>query len=64
LTRRALVRHLLQSGCAFLREGGNHSVCFNPATEESAAVPRHNEIKPQVAKAICKALSVKPPKER
>lgn len=32
MKRKELLRHLRAYGCAFLREGGRHSVHGNPAT--------------------------------
>lgn len=32
MQRRALIRHLTRHGCILRREGGNHSIYLNPAT--------------------------------
>ncbi|MCA0360425.1 MAG: type II toxin-antitoxin system HicA family toxin [Armatimonadetes bacterium] len=55
-----LVRHLSSEGCTLLREGKRHSIWINPATGETAAIPRHNTIKKNTARQICQALRVKP----
>jgi predicted RNA binding protein YcfA (HicA-like mRNA interferase family) len=39
-----LLRHLSAHGCQLLREGGRHSIYWNPANRKTSAVPRHNEI--------------------
>ncbi|MDO8626734.1 MAG: type II toxin-antitoxin system HicA family toxin [Candidatus Magasanikbacteria bacterium] len=44
MKRNDLIRHLLKCGCAFIREGANHSVFFNPLLRKTSTVPRHNEI--------------------
>jgi predicted RNA binding protein YcfA (HicA-like mRNA interferase family) len=52
-----LVRLLLQKGVVFVRHGSNHDWYKNPSTGISEAVPRHREIKEQLAKKIIKTLS-------
>ena len=44
MKRRELIRHLEAHGCKLKREGGGHSLYWNPATGESQTVPRHAEI--------------------
>ena len=56
-----LERHLRRHGCELFREGGRHSVWWNPASKKTAAVPRHREIKEPVAARICKDLDVPRP---
>jgi len=56
-----LERHLRQQGCAFLREGGAHSVWLNPRNSRIASVPRHREIKQGTVRAICKQLEIPQP---
>ncbi|GDY21816.1 addiction module toxin, HicA family protein [Verrucomicrobiota bacterium] len=58
MKRRALPSHLLEQGCAPVREGGSHSIWANPKTGRREAIPRHNEIKKHLARSICKNLSV------
>ncbi len=41
-------------GCAFIRHGGNHDWYQNPRTKVSQPIPRHREIKEQLAKHIIK----------
>jgi mRNA interferase HicA len=64
MKRNELVRHLKQRGCEIDREGGEHSVFYNPKTKEFAAVPRHAEIKYGTVVAICKQLGVDRPAGR
>ncbi len=60
MKRRDLERHLRKHDAEILREGGSHTVWVRG--EAVAAVPRHREVKPAVAVAICSALGVpKPP---
>lgn len=54
----ALLRHLRRHGCQLLREGGSHSIWFNPETGGRDAVPRHSEIDDTVARRICRTLSI------
>ena len=56
-----LIKHLIREGCVFIREGGKHSVFFNPLTKRSSTIPRHNEIDNFLAKKICRDLGVKNP---
>lgn len=61
MNRAALVRHLVSEGCRLLREGGRHSVFWNPANRRTSAVPRHTEILEPVANRICKDLGIPRP---
>ncbi len=56
-----MIRHLTAYGCQLKREGANHSMWENPETEESQAVPRHNEIPDILVRSICKALGIPRP---
>lgn len=53
--------HLRAQGCELLREGGRHSIYWNPATRMTSAVPRHSEIVEPVAIRICKDLGIPRP---
>jgi mRNA interferase HicA len=61
MKRKDLVSHLTQSGCKLLREGGNHSIFYNPSKNKISAVPRHNEINDFLARKICKDLEISKP---
>jgi predicted RNA binding protein YcfA (HicA-like mRNA interferase family) len=61
MSRRDLIRHLHQHGCVLDREGGRHSIYINPATNQSAAVPRHTEIDNILARKICRELGIPRP---
>ncbi|MEP7338743.1 MAG: type II toxin-antitoxin system HicA family toxin [Acidobacteriota bacterium] len=56
-----LIRYLERHGCEFLREGGNHSIYVNRATNSVSAVPRHREINDFLARKICRDLQVPEP---
>jgi len=58
MKRNDLIRHLRRRGCVFVREGGNHTVFFNPLHHKTSSVPRHNEINDFLAKKICRDLGV------
>jgi len=61
MKRRDLVRHLEAHGCEFLREGGNHTVYVNRASQTVSAVPRHQEVNNILARKICRDLRVPEP---
>ncbi|NJN98489.1 MAG: type II toxin-antitoxin system HicA family toxin, partial [Anaerolineales bacterium] len=58
MKRRALLKHLAQYSCEFLREGGKHSVYWNPANRRTSTVPRHTEISDVLAEKICRDLEI------
>lgn len=64
MKRRDLIRHLEAHGCELLREGGRHTLYANRAEQErkTSAVPRHQEIKTNIARKICRDLGVPEPK--
>ncbi len=46
-------RHLERNGCSLLREGGKHSVYWNPLNRKVSTVPRHREMaSPLSAKSV------------
>lgn len=57
MKRRDLIKKLEEMGCVFVRHGGKHDWYQNPKTKVSQPVPRHREIKEQLAKHIIKMLS-------
>lgn len=61
MKRRQLLNHLKRHGCDLRREGANHSIYRNTTTGETAPVPRHSEIKDNLARKICRDLSIPPP---
>ena len=61
MKRVELVSHLQLHGCALLREGGRHSVYFNPANNQTSAVPRHREVNDFLARKICRDLGIPEP---
>ncbi len=56
-----LVRHLEAHGCELIREGSRHTLYFNPANEQTSAVPRHREINDFLARKICRDLGIPQP---
>jgi mRNA interferase HicA len=56
-----LERHLREHGAAFLREGGSHSIWWNPANRKTTSVPRHREINEFTARKICRDLEIPKP---
>ena len=57
MKRRDLIRAIEQMDCVFIRHGSKHDWYQNPRTKISQAVPRHREIKEQLARHIIKMLS-------
>lgn len=49
-----------EHGAEIKREGAKHTIWFIPATGQKSTVPRHNEIKKNTARAICKQLGIDP----
>ncbi|MBW4629855.1 MAG: type II toxin-antitoxin system HicA family toxin [Brasilonema octagenarum HA4186-MV1] len=61
MKRRELIRHLEANGCLLLREGGKHTIYYNPSNNRTSAVPRLTEIVDILAVKICKDLEIPPP---
>ena len=64
MKRTALLKHLRKHGCYLKREGRSHSLWTNPATGEVEAIPRHVEVTENLARSICKRLSLDEPGSR
>jgi mRNA interferase HicA len=62
MKRTTLLKHLRSHGCDLIREGRRHSWWGNPAQDRRSSVPRHSEIRDQLAAKICKDLGIPPPK--
>lgn len=58
MKRHELIRHLLESGCVFEREGKAHTLFYNPKTKKSVTIPRHKEINTFTARGICKDIEI------
>ncbi|MGO9843843.1 MAG: type II toxin-antitoxin system HicA family toxin [Candidatus Acidiferrales bacterium] len=58
MKRRDLLHHLAAHGCELLREGGRHSIYYNPKVNATSSVPRHTEINDFLARKICRDLSI------
>lgn len=56
-----LLRHLERHGCAFRREGAEHTLYWNPATGARSSVPRHREVNDITARRICRDLGIPEP---
>lgn len=61
MKRTSLLRHLRRHGCHLKREGRSHSLWTNPVNGSVEAVPRHVEIANNLARKICRGLSVPDP---
>ncbi len=58
MKRTKLLKHLRKHECFLLREGDSHSWWLNPAQNKRSSVPRHTEIRDQLARKICKDLGI------
>ncbi|MBW2312207.1 MAG: addiction module toxin, HicA family [Deltaproteobacteria bacterium] len=58
MKKTALLKHLREHGCEFIREGGSHSWWLNPEQNKRSSVPRHSEIKNHLARKICRDLGI------
>jgi len=58
MKRNKLINYLTENGCMLHREGGNHSIYFNPQTKKTTALPRHSEIDDNLCNKICKQLGI------
>jgi len=56
MKRKALIRELEKMGCVLIRHGAKHDWYQNPRPKVSQPVPRHNEIKENLARHIIKML--------
>ena len=59
MKRKDIIKLLESQGCLFLREGGRHTVYYNPLNNKTSTIPRHTEIDDFLAKKICKDLDIK-----
>jgi len=57
MKRLDLIRVIEKNGAVFIRHGSDHDWYKNPDTGKFESVPRHREIKNQLAKKIIKHLS-------
>jgi len=61
MNRRAFIKHLRANNCLLYREGANHSIYINDDNGRMSTVPRHREIKRNIARKICKDLDIPSP---
>jgi mRNA interferase HicA len=54
-----LIRSIEKLGCVLVRHGAKHDWYRNPSTGASQPIPRHREIKEQLARHIIRMLSAK-----
>jgi mRNA interferase HicA len=54
--RKELIKKLNEMGCVLVRHGRRHDWYQNPGTKIAQPVPRHREIKENLAKHIIKML--------
>jgi predicted RNA binding protein YcfA (HicA-like mRNA interferase family) len=57
MKQRDLLRIIEENGAVFVRHGAGHDWYKNPRTGKYEAVPRHREIKKQLAQKIIKNLA-------
>ena len=61
MKRQDLIRHVESHGCWLLRESARHSIDYNPANNQTSAIPRHREINDFLARKICGYLGIPEP---
>lgn len=61
MKRRELIRHLDAHGCPMKREGGSHTIHWNPPTGRREPVPCHNEIPDLLVRKIGRSLQIPEP---
>jgi len=61
MKRRDFLAHLQRFGCELRREGGRHTVFYNPSTNRISTVPRHKELHEFLVRKICGDLGIAPP---
>lgn len=61
MKRNKFIKYLSKYNCILLREGAKHSIYKNLSNEYKTAVPRHNELKNNTCKEICKQLEIPSP---
>lgn len=62
MKRSELLRHLSDNGCEVLREGKRHTHVTNPKNGAISSVPRHNDLKRETARSVCKDLGIPLPR--
>ncbi len=62
MKRKDLIAHLRRHGCQLYREGGRHSIYYNPANNKTSSVPRHREIVDFLARKIFRDLGIPRPR--
>lgn len=60
MKRRKLLEHLSSHGCIVEGEGKRHTRVRNASTGAKSFVPRHKEVKTDLAREICKQLGIPP----
>jgi predicted RNA binding protein YcfA (HicA-like mRNA interferase family) len=53
-----LIRHIESCGCILFRQGARHTIYKNLHNGNMTAIPRHREIKENLAKKICDDLVI------
>ncbi len=61
MKRNSLLKHLRRHGCILKREGSAHSLWTNLSNGIVEAIPRHTEIKDNLARKICRTLGIPDP---
>ncbi len=58
MKRAEFLKHLREHGCVLVREGARHSWWRNSAQNKRSSVPRHTEVRDNLARKICKDLGI------
>ena len=55
------VKFLNRQHCLLIRKGSNHSIFQNQKNKKISSVPRHKEVKNNLARKICRDLEIPSP---
>lgn len=56
-----LLRHLGEHNCRLFRQGANHTIYKNLDSGKMTSIPRHRDVKSNLAKKICDDLGIERP---
>ncbi|MFI5362975.1 MAG: type II toxin-antitoxin system HicA family toxin [Elusimicrobiota bacterium] len=58
MNRRDFIRDLTAAGCLLHRHGKKHDIYVNPANGRKSSLPRHNELRDSLCKAVRSQLGI------
>ena len=61
MKRKDFIKYLNDNNCFLYREGSKHTIFKNQGNDFKSSIPRHNELKNNTCKEICKQLEIPTP---